>query len=59
MAMSAIIRFRRSGYIMGADLKMYATDIDPAVTAADCKRRGDPRVGMTAKQVRANLLGRA
>jgi len=47
----------RSGYIMAADLKMYATDIDPAVTAADCKRRGDPRVGMTAKQVRATCWG--
>ncbi len=47
----------RSGYIMAADLKMYATDIDPAVAAAECKRRGDPRVGMTAKQVRATCWG--
>ena len=42
---------------MAADLQMYATDIDPAVAAAECKRRGDPRVGMTAKQVRATCWG--
>jgi len=34
------------------------TDIDPDVAAADCQRRGAPRIGMTAKQVEATCWGK-
>jgi hypothetical protein len=47
----------RTGYISAFHLVRFATDVDPAQAAADCKRRGDPRVGTTAKQVRATCWG--
>jgi hypothetical protein len=47
----------RTGYISAFHLVRFATDVDPAKAAAECKRRGDPRVGMTAKQVRATCWG--
>ena len=34
------------------------TDIDPAIAAAECKRRGAPRIGMTYKQVEATCWGK-
>jgi hypothetical protein len=33
------------------------TDVDPMQTAAECTRRGNPRVGMSAKQVVATCWG--
>jgi hypothetical protein len=48
----------RTGYIMTFDLMGHGTDIDPVKAAADCKRRGDPRIGMTAKQVEATCWGK-
>lgn len=48
----------RAGYVMCSELMAQATDTDPVVAAADCKRRGDPRVGMTAKQVEATCWGK-
>ncbi len=48
----------RAGYVMALELKIATTDIDPAVAAAECKRRGEPRVGMTAKQVETTCWGK-
>ena len=48
----------RAGYISALDLVRFATDVDPVQAAAECKRRGDPRVGMTAKQVLATCWGK-
>ena len=48
----------RTGYIEAFGFLRFATDVDPAQTAADCKRRGDPRLGMTAKQVLETCWGK-
>lgn len=48
----------RSGYIDAFIVVTFAADIDPAQIAAECKRRGEPRVGMTAKQVEATCWGK-
>jgi len=48
----------RTGYILTADLMAHGADIDPEMAAADCKRRGDPRVGMTAEQVESTCWGK-
>ncbi len=47
----------RSGYVLESALEAAATDKDPVVAAAECKRRGNPRIGMTAKQVVATCWG--
>jgi hypothetical protein len=47
----------RTGYISAFELVASATNVDPAAAAADCVRRGNPRVGMTAKQVKATCWG--
>jgi hypothetical protein len=47
----------RTGFISAFDLVAFGTDIDPAKAAAECTRRGDPRVGMTAKQVASTCWG--
>jgi hypothetical protein len=47
----------RTGYIEATDFVVHTTDIDLEKAAAECKRRGNPRVGMTAKQVRATCWG--
>jgi hypothetical protein len=47
----------RTGYISALNLVRFGTDVDPTQAAAECKRRGDPRIGMTAKQVRATCWG--
>lgn len=46
-----------AGYVSASGLIVRATDVDPMQTAAECIRRGQPRVGMTAKQVRATCWG--
>jgi hypothetical protein len=48
----------RTGYILTADLTARGAEIDPEMAAAECKRRGDPRVGMTAEQVEASCWGK-
>jgi hypothetical protein len=48
----------RTGYIDAFSLIRFGTDGDPMQAAAECKRRGDPRVGMTAKQVVATCWGK-
>ena len=47
----------RTGYIEAFHLIRFGTDVDPAQAVAECKRRGDPRIGMSAKQVRATCWG--
>jgi len=46
----------RAGFIQASELLAHGADTDPA--KADCKRRGDPRVGMSAKQVEATCWGK-
>jgi len=48
----------RTGYISAFQLVAFATNTDPAQAAAECRRRGDPRLGMTAKQVEATCWGK-
>jgi len=48
----------RTGYVDEAEVRHGTVDIDPAITEADCRRRGDPRVGMSAKQVEATCWGK-
>jgi hypothetical protein len=48
----------RTGYIEAFGLIRFATDVDPMQAAAECKRRGDPRVGMSAKQLVATCWGK-
>jgi hypothetical protein len=40
------------------NLTAHGAEIDPEMAAAECKRRGDPRVGMTATQVEATCWGK-
>jgi hypothetical protein len=48
----------RTGYILTADLLAHGAEIDPEMAVVECKRRGDPRVGMTAAQVEATCWGK-
>jgi hypothetical protein len=49
------------GYAEASELERRGTTVDPAITAAntvaECKRRGDPRTGMSAAQVIATCWG--
>jgi hypothetical protein len=50
----------RSGFVDARDWSIITTTVDPAKTAsaaAECKKRGDPRLGMNAKQVAATCWG--
>ena len=47
----------RSGFTAALLLPMGTTAVDPAVAAADCRRKGDPRIGMNAAQVTASCWG--
>lgn len=50
-----------TGYTDASDFAAAVTENDPVAAAmaaaAECKRRGDPRIGMTAKQVEATCWG--
>ncbi|MGN6747353.1 MAG: hypothetical protein ACTHJS_02050 [Xanthobacteraceae bacterium] len=48
----------RTGYIEAFGLLRFATDVDPAQAAADCKARGEPRIGMSRKQVEQTCWGK-
>ena len=48
----------RTGYVLTSSFDSSATTIDLEKIAAECKRRGEPRVGMTAKQVEATCWGK-
>jgi hypothetical protein len=47
----------RAGYVFRDSFGRRATTIDLEKRAAECKRRGDPRVGMTRKQLVASCWG--
>ncbi len=47
----------REGFTNAFAFHSLVTDQDPAIAAAECKRRGDPRLGMTALQVEATCWG--
>lgn len=51
-----ILNDGRAGYIETSELAAHGTDTDPV--KADCKRRGDPRIGMSAQQVEATCWGK-
>jgi hypothetical protein len=44
----------RTGYALTTLVLKFATEMDPA----ECKRRGEPRIGMTYKQVEASCWGK-
>jgi hypothetical protein len=48
----------RAGYVLTSSFDGSTTTIDLEKAAAECKRRGEPRVGMTAKQVEATCWGK-
>jgi hypothetical protein len=48
----------RVGHVMCSQLVAFATDVDPTAAAAECKRRGEPRIGMSAKQVEVTCWGK-
>ncbi|MGE5365850.1 MAG: hypothetical protein ACM3PO_01045 [Betaproteobacteria bacterium] len=48
----------RTGYVDASTFVLHTTEIDLEKAAAECKRRGKPRVGMTAKQVEATCWGK-
>jgi hypothetical protein len=48
----------RAGYVLTSSFDGAATTIDLEQVAAECKRRGEPRVGMSAKQVLATCWGK-
>ena len=48
----------RIGYITEADLKYQTTTKDPALAAAECKKRGDPKIGMSSDRVIATCWGK-
>jgi hypothetical protein len=48
----------RSGFVDPVILPMATTTVDPAVAAAQCVRKGDPKIGMSAAQVAASCWGR-
>jgi hypothetical protein len=52
----------QKGYVKASDLEERGTTVDPAISAAkaaaDCKRRGDPRIGMTVEHVIATCWGK-
>lgn len=48
----------RTGYVNASTFAVETTENDLEKAAAECKRRGEPRVGMTAKQVEATCWGK-
>ena len=46
----------RSGFISAVILSNATTNVDPG-TAAECKKKGSPKLGMTAAQVKASCWG--
>jgi hypothetical protein len=47
----------RSGFADSLILSTRTTAIDPVVAAAECKKKGDPKLGMNAAQVAATCWG--
>jgi hypothetical protein len=65
---AAVPSYKDMKYIYGGDAKIAYTleslfygavvDADPMKAEAECKRRGSPRIGMSAKQVEATCWGK-
>jgi hypothetical protein len=47
----------RSGFADAVTLPIMTTTVDPVVAAEECKKKGDPKLGMNAKQVAATCWG--
>jgi hypothetical protein len=47
----------RLGFVDGTLLPIMTTTVDPKVIAAECKKRGAPKLGMNAAQVAATCWG--
>lgn len=47
----------RSGFVDGTLLPIGTTTVDPKVAAAECKKKGEPKLGMNAAQVSATCWG--
>jgi hypothetical protein len=47
----------RSGYVAAAILPDMTTAVDPAVAAKECKKKGEPKLGMNAAQVATTCWG--
>jgi hypothetical protein len=48
----------RTGFVDAVLLTMKATATDPVKAAAECKARGEPKLGMNAKQLMATCWGK-
>lgn len=47
----------KSGFVDADMLSFATTTIDPAIAVAECKKKGDPKLGMNAAQVAATCWG--
>lgn len=47
----------RLGFVDADTLPLAATNVDPVAADAECKRKGDPKIGMTAARVAASCWG--
>jgi hypothetical protein len=47
----------RSGFVNAVLFPNMTTTVDPVTAAAECKKKGNPKLGMTAAQVRATCWG--
>src|ERR1700691_192976 len=47
----------RSGFVSAVILTNATTNVDPVTAAAECKTKGNPKLGMTAAQVKASCWG--
>jgi hypothetical protein len=47
----------RAGFVSAVILSHAATNVDPVAAAAECKKKGGPKLGMTAAQVKASCWG--
>ena len=47
----------RAGFADAVILSNMTTAVDPATAAAECKKKGNPKIGMTAAQVKASCWG--
>ncbi len=54
----AIMDGGRAGFVSAMLLPTATTTVDPAVAAAECEKKGNPKLGMNAAQVAATCWGR-
>jgi hypothetical protein len=47
----------RSGFVSAVIMSNATTNIDPVTALAECKKKGNPKLGMTAAQVKASCWG--